>query len=40
MDLMLRSDLNETIDQLDMASSARWYGHVLWREDGYLLRRH
>ena len=29
--------LNETIDQL--ASSAHWYGHVLRRVDGHVLRR-
>ena len=31
--------LMETIDQLDMANSVRWYGHVLMREDGHVLRR-
>ena len=31
--------LNETIDQLAMANSVRWYGHVLRREDGNVLRR-
>ena len=31
--------LNETIDQLDMANSVRWYGHVLRREDSHVLRR-
>ena len=30
--------LNETIDQLAMASSVRLFGHVLWREDGHVLR--
>ena len=29
----------ETIDQLVMANRARWYGRVLKREDGYVLRR-
>ena len=29
--------LNQTIDQLAMANSVRWYGHVLWREDGQVL---
>ena len=28
-DLMLILDLSETIDQLAMANSVRWYGHVL-----------
>ena len=36
-DLML--GLIETIDQLAMANSVRWYGHVLFREDGHVLRR-
>ena len=31
--------LRETIDQLDMANSVHWYGHVLRREDGHVLRR-
>ena len=39
MNLMLMLGLNETIDQLAMASSVRWYGHVLRREDGLVLRR-
>ena len=38
-DLMLMLCLKETIDQLAMASSVRWYGHVLRREDGHVLRR-
>ena len=36
---MLMSFLNETIDQLAMANSVRWYGHGLRREDGHVLRR-
>ena len=32
--LMFTLDLNETIDQLAMVNSVRWYGHVLRREDG------
>ena len=32
-------DLRETIDQLSMANRFRWYGHVLGREDGHVLRR-
>ena len=35
-DLML--GLNETIDQLAMANSVCWHGHVLRREDGHVLR--
>ena len=36
---MLMLDLNETADQLAMANSVRWHGHVLRREDGHVLRR-
>ena len=32
-------DLKETIDQLAMANSVQWYGHVPMREDGHVLRR-
>ena len=39
MDLMFMLGLNETIDQLVMANGVRWYGHVLRREDGHVLRR-
>ena len=38
-DLMLMLGLNETIDQLAMSNSVRWYGHVLRREDSHVLRR-
>ena len=31
--------LSETIDQLAMANGVCWYGHVLRREDGHVLRR-
>ena len=31
--------LNETMDQLAMANNVHWYGHVLRREDGHVLRR-
>ena len=31
--------LKETIDRLSMANSNYWYGHVLRREDGHVLRR-
>ena len=30
-------EIEETIDQLAMASSVRWYGHVLRREEGHVL---
>ena len=35
--IMLR--LSETIDQLTMANSIRWYGHILRRKDSHVLRR-
>ena len=38
MDLMLLLVLSATKDQLAMANSVRWYGHVLRREDGHVLR--
>ena len=38
-DLTLMLSLNETKEQLTMANSVRWYGHVLRREDGHVLRR-
>ena len=37
-ELMFMLGLKETIDQLAMANSVRWYGHVLRREDGHILR--
>ena len=36
---MLVLELNKAIDQLAMANSVCWYGHLLRREDGYVLRR-
>ena len=38
-DLLFMLGLSETIDQLSMTSSVRWYGHVLRREDGHVLSR-
>ena len=38
-DLMFMLGLKETIDRLAMANSVHWYGHVLRREDGHVLRR-
>ena len=38
-DLVLMLGLNETIDQLAMANSVCWYGHVLRRDNGHDLRR-
>ena len=37
-DLIFMLGLSETIDQLAMVNSIRWYGHVLRREDGHVLR--
>ena len=37
-DLMFILALSETIDQLAMANGVRWYGHVLRRENGHVLR--
>ena len=36
--LMLMVVLSETIDQLAMANSVRWYGNVLRREGCHVLR--
>ena len=38
-DLMQMLDLNETIDQLAIANSVRWYGHVLRKDKNNFLRR-
>ena len=38
-DLMFMLGLIEAMDHLAMANSVRWYGHVLSREDGHVLRR-
>ena len=38
-DLMFMFGLSATIDQLAIANSVRWYGHVLRREDRHVLRR-
>ena len=37
-DLMFILCLSEIIDQLAMANSVRWHGHVVRREDGHVLR--
>ena len=39
MDFMFMLGFGETMDQLAMAISVCWYGHVLRREDGHVLRR-
>ena len=36
---MFMFGLSETIDQLAMANSVRWYSDVLRREDGHVLGR-
>ena len=38
-DLMMMLCLNDTIDQLTVANSACWYGHVLRRKNGHVMRR-
>ena len=35
---MFMLGLNKTTDQLAMANSVRWHGHVLRREDSHVLR--
>ena len=35
-DLMFMLGLKETIDQLAMENGARWYDHVMRREDGHV----
>ena len=35
-DFMLMMGLNQTIDQLAMANSVHWHGHVLRREDCHV----
>ena len=38
-DFILMFGSNETIDNLAMANSVGWYGHVLRREYGHVLRK-
>ena len=38
-DLMFMLGLSETRDQLAMANTVRWFGHVLRREDGHVIRK-
>ena len=38
-DLIFMMGLNKSMDQLAMANSVCWYGHVLRREDGHFSRR-
>ena len=37
-DLMFILGLSKTIDLFAMANNVCWYGHVLRREDGHILR--
>ena len=37
-DLTFMLGLSETMDKLAMANGVHWYGHVLRREDGLVLR--
>ena len=37
--LMFMLGLSEIIDQLAMANSIHWHGHVFRREDGHILRQ-
>nr|XP_006824961.1 PREDICTED: uncharacterized protein LOC102806311 [Saccoglossus kowalevskii] len=37
--LMQMLGLNEAVDRLAKTNGVRWYGHVLRREDGHVLRR-
>ena len=37
--LMFMLGFSETIDQLAMANSVCWYGHMWRKEDGHVLRR-
>ena len=36
---MFMLGLNETIHQLTITNSVRWYGYVLRREEAHVLRR-
>ena len=38
-DLMEMLGLKETVVQMAMANGVRWYGHVLRRDDGHVLRK-
>ena len=38
-DLIFMLSLNDTIGQLAISNRVHWYGHVLRREDGQVLRR-
>ena len=38
-DLMEMLGLKETVVQVPKANGLRWYGHVLRKNDGYVLRK-
>ena len=38
-DLMEMLELKETVVQMAKANGVRWYGHVLRRDDGHVLRK-
>ena len=38
-DLMEVLGLKEAVVQMAKANGVRWYGHVLRRDDGYVLRK-
>ena len=38
-DLMEILGLKETVVQIAKANAVRWYGHVLRRDDGHVLRK-
>ena len=38
-DLMEMLGLKETVVQMAKANGLRWYGHVLRKDDGYVLRK-
>ena len=38
-DLMEMLGLTETVVQMAKANEVRWYGHVLRRDDGHVLRK-
>ena len=38
-DLMEMFGLKETVVQMAKANGVRWYGHVLRRDDGHVLRK-
>ena len=37
--VMEMQGLKETVAQMAKANGVRWYEHVLWRDDGHVLRK-